>query len=56
MMEIGQLLGLSETDVTNYLHRGRNIFQKLLREEVRHSVLTESEVDEEIQDLQRYFG
>jgi RNA polymerase sigma-70 factor (ECF subfamily) len=54
--EIGEELDLSETDVTNYLHRGRNIFQKLLREEVRQSVLTESEIDEELEELQRHFG
>lgn len=54
--EIGLDLGLSETDVTNYLHRGRNIFQKLLREEVRQSVLTESEIDDELEELHRHFG
>jgi len=54
--QIGDLHGLSETDVTNYLHRGRNIFQKLLREEVRQSVLTEAEVDEEIEELRRHFA
>lgn len=54
--EIGELFGLSETDVTNYLHRGRNIFQKLLREEVRQCVLTEDDVDEEIEELRRHFA
>lgn len=54
--EIGCELNLTETDVTNYLHRGRNIFHKILREEIRQSVLTESEVDEEIQELQHYFA
>jgi RNA polymerase sigma-70 factor (ECF subfamily) len=53
--QIGELYGLSEMDVTNYLHRGRNIFQKLLREEVRHSVLTDAEVDQEIEELRQYF-
>jgi RNA polymerase sigma factor (sigma-70 family) len=53
--ELADLLGLSEVDITNYLHRGRNIFQKLLREEVRQSVLSEGEVDEEIDALRRYF-
>jgi RNA polymerase sigma-70 factor (ECF subfamily) len=54
--EIGEVFDLSETDVTNYLHRGRNIFQKMLREEVRQSVTTDAEVEEEIRDLQRYFA
>lgn len=54
--ELGERFGLTETDVTNYLHRGRNIFQRVLREEVRQSVFTESEVDAEIEELRRYFG
>lgn len=54
--DIADELGITETDVTNYLHRGRNIFQKLLREEIRQSVLTESEVDEEIDALRAYFA
>lgn len=52
--EMGESLGVSEMDVTNFLHRGRNIFQKLLREEIRQSVSTESEVDEEIEALKDY--
>lgn len=47
-------LGVSETDVTNFLHRGRNIFQKLLREEIRQSVTSESAVDQEIEALKDY--
>ncbi|MFH0911108.1 MAG: hypothetical protein V1918_06360 [Planctomycetota bacterium] len=53
--ELGASLSLSETDVTNYLHRGRNIFQKLLRSEVRQSVSRESQLDEELEELRRYF-
>ena len=52
--EIGAALGASETDVTNFLHRGRNIFQKLLRDEIRQSVSTEPEIDEEIEALKQY--
>jgi len=54
--ELAELLGLSETDVTNYLHRGRNIFHKLLREEVRQSVISEDEIDKELSELRRYFS
>lgn len=52
--EMGQRLGMSETDITNYLFRGRNIFQKLLREEIRQSVSSESAIDEEIEALKQY--
>jgi RNA polymerase sigma-70 factor (ECF subfamily) len=52
--ELGDRLGVSESDVTNFLHRGRNIFQKMLRDEIRNSVLTETEVDEEIEALKGY--
>jgi len=47
-------LGISEGDITNYLFRGRNIFQKLLRDEIRQSVTTESAIDEEIEALKEY--
>ncbi len=52
--ELAESVGMSENDVTNYLHRGRNIFQKLLREEIRQSVSSEPEVDEEIEALKEY--
>lgn len=52
--EMANELGVSETDITNFLHRGRNVFQKLLRSEIRDSVTTESEVDEEIEALKDY--
>lgn len=53
--DISTEMGISETDMTNYLHRGRNIFQKLLRDEVRQSVMSEEDVDLEIEDLRKYF-
>lgn len=52
--EMADELSVSETDVTNFLHRGRNVFQKLLRAEIRQSVSTESEIDEEIEALKEY--
>jgi DNA-directed RNA polymerase specialized sigma24 family protein len=52
--DMAKTLGVSETDVTNFLHRGRNIFQKLLREEICQSVTRESEIDEEIEALKEY--
>lgn len=54
--ELGQMLGLSETDVTNHLHRGRNLFQKLLRDEIRESVTDEADIDDEIDALRGYLG
>lgn len=52
--QMADKLDVSETDITNFLHRGRNVFQKLLRDEIRQSVTTESEVDEEIEALKDY--
>lgn len=52
--EMATAMGVSEADVTNYLYRGRNIFQKLLREEIRESVESESAIDEEIEALKTY--
>ncbi|MCC8180696.1 MAG: hypothetical protein LIP23_07290 [Planctomycetes bacterium] len=52
--EIGEEIGVSETDVTNFLHRGRNIFHKLLRSEIRELVSTDAEVDIEIEALKQY--
>ena len=52
--QIGDELGVSETDVTNFLYRGRTIFQKLLRNEIRELVATESEIDTEIEALKEY--
>jgi RNA polymerase sigma-70 factor (ECF subfamily) len=52
--QIGEELGVSELDVTNFLHRGRNIFHKMLRNEIRELVTLESEVDAEIEALKEY--
>ncbi len=52
--EIGEELGASEIDVTNFLHRGRNIFQKILRSEIRELVSSDAEVDVEIEALKEY--
>ena len=52
--KIGEELGVSEVDVTNFLHRGRNIFQKMLRNEIRELVSLESEIDIEIEALKEY--
>ena len=51
---MAQRLGVSETDITNYLFRGRNVFQKMLRDEIRQSVASESAIDEEIEALKEY--
>jgi RNA polymerase sigma-70 factor (ECF subfamily) len=40
--------------VANYMSRGRAIFQKLLRAEIRQSVTTESAIDEEITAMKEY--
>ncbi len=52
--EIGEELGATEVEVTNYLYRGRNIFQKLLRSESRELVSSDAEVDVEIEALKEY--
>ncbi len=52
--DIGEELGVSEIDVTNFLHRGRNIFHKLLRSEIRELVSSDAEVDAEIEALKDY--
>ena len=54
--ELADMVGASETDVTNYLHRGRALFQKLLRDEIRESVAAESDIDDEIDALRGYLG
>lgn len=52
--EMAQKLNISEADITNYLFRGRNIFQKILRDEIRQSVTNESAIDAEIEALKEY--
>lgn len=51
--DIAERLKLSEIDVTNYLHRAKNIYRDLLRKEIRSYVSCEEEVEEEIRDLWR---
>ena len=51
---IGEELGVSEIDVTNFLYRGRNIFQKILRAKIRELVASEADVDAEIEALKQY--
>ena len=51
--ELAAQLGLSEVDVTNYLHRAKRIYRDLLREEIRSYVADDSQVEEEIRDLWR---
>ena len=51
--DIADRLKLSETDVTNYLHRAKKIFKDLLREEIRSYVSNDEDVEEEIRDLWR---
>ncbi len=52
--EIGEEIGATEIEVTNFLHRGRNIFQKILRSEIRELVTSDAEVDVEIEALKDY--
>jgi RNA polymerase sigma-70 factor (ECF subfamily) len=52
--DLAEEFGVSETDVTNFLHRARNIFQKILRDEIRQSVTGEADVDGEIEALKQY--
>lgn len=52
--EMADSLGVSESDITNFLFRGRNIFQKMLRDEIRQSVSSERAIDEEIEALKEY--
>jgi len=51
--EIAERLKLSESDVTNFLHRAKKIYKDLLREEIRSYVNSDEEVDEELRDLWR---
>lgn len=51
---MAERIGVTETDVTNFLHRGRNVFQKILRDEIRQLVTSESDIDAEIDALKEY--
>jgi RNA polymerase sigma-70 factor (ECF subfamily) len=48
--------GLSETDITNFLHRGRRLYDAALRAELRNSVNSDREVEEELGELRHYLG
>ena len=49
--EIAQALGMSEAAVKVGVHRLRQRFRQLLRQEIGHTVATQSEVDEELRAL-----
>lgn len=51
---LGALFDLSETDVTNALHRGRALFQRALRQEVADSVAREEDVEPELEELRAF--
>jgi RNA polymerase sigma factor (sigma-70 family) len=52
--ELAKRFGLSESDVTNYLHRGRRLYDQALRRELRNSVGSDREAEEELAELRRY--
>jgi RNA polymerase sigma-70 factor (ECF subfamily) len=54
--QLGEQFGISETDVTNFLHRGRRLYDAALRSELRNSVNTDKEVEEELAELRNYLG
>ena len=49
-------LAISAKDVSNHLGRAKKKFQSLLREQVRATVGSDDEVDDELRDMLRYFG
>lgn len=49
-------LGITEKDVSNYLHRSKNILRDLTRRMVRATVETDNEVDAEMNKLREYFS
>jgi RNA polymerase sigma-70 factor (ECF subfamily) len=49
-------LNVSEKDVTNYLHRARKRFGRILCELVRETVAGEGEIEGELCDLERYLS
>lgn len=53
---IASELSIPEQDVANFLFRARRRLREILRERVRASVLSESEVDGEIRDLFEALG
>ena len=52
-VQLGRQLGMSEGAVKVTVHRLRRRYRHLLREEIAETVLTESEIEEEIQHLFR---
>jgi RNA polymerase sigma-70 factor (ECF subfamily) len=44
---------LTETDITNFLHRAKRLYRDLLRSEIRSYVSSDEEVEEELRDLWR---
>jgi RNA polymerase sigma factor (sigma-70 family) len=55
-IELGKRFSLSETDVTNFLHRARKLYDKALRAEIRNSVNSDKEVEEELIELRKHLG
>ena len=49
--ETAACLGLTEKDVSNYLSRTKKRFARILRSEVRHSLLPQEDPDQEIREL-----
>jgi RNA polymerase sigma-70 factor (ECF subfamily) len=54
--QLAERFGVSETDVTNFLHRGRRLYDAALRAELRNSVNSDKEVEEELGELRKYLG
>lgn len=54
--ELAEKLGLSESAVKSAVHRLRQSYRKLLREEIRQTVATPGEVDEELRHLFEVLG
>lgn len=54
--QLGGQFELSESDVTNFLHRGRRLYDAALRAELRNSVESDREVEEELGELRKYLG
>lgn len=49
--QIARRLGLTESDVTNYLHRARQRYRELVEAEIRKYAADETELKEELHDL-----
>ncbi len=54
--ELAGQFDCSETDITNFLHRGRRLYDAALRAELRNSVNSDREVEEELAELRKYLG